>query len=205
MKRRTIRLLVAAAAVSAAVLAVAATGSAHGNRGDRNHDRIPDRWERAFHLSLKVNQAQRDQDHDGMRNRAEFMAGTNPRRADSDDDGTKDDDEGAGTVTSFENGVLVVHLFNGDDVKGTVDDQTEIRCESRAMGPIVVSGARKADEGPGGDDHGDHHGDDRGDDDNEDQCDAGALTAGAVVHEAELKTTAGGLVFREIEIVVASS
>jgi hypothetical protein len=214
MKRRTIRLLVVAAAMCAAVPAVAATGSAHGNRGDRNHDRISDRWERAFHLSLKVNQAQRDQDHDGMRNRAEFMAGTNPRRADSDDDGTKDDDEGAGTVTSFDNGVLVVHLFNGDDVKGTVDDQTEIKCESRPMGPIVVPNARKADEGPGGDDHGDdgdddghHHDgqDDQGDDDNEDQCDASALTAGAAVHEAELKTTAAGLVFREIEIVVSSS
>jgi hypothetical protein len=217
MKRRTIRLLVAAAAVCAAALAVAATGSANGNRGDRNHDRIPDRWERAFHLSLKVNQARRDQDRDGMRNRSEFLAGTNPRRADSDDDGTKDDDEGAGTVTSFDNGVLVVHLFDGDDVKGTVDDQAEIRCESRPMGPIVVSGARKADEGPGGDDHRDedqgdddghrhHHGgrDDRGDDDNEDQCDANALTAGAVVHEAELTTTAGGLVFREIELVVSS-
>ena len=219
MKRRTIRLLVVAAAACAAVLAVAATGSAHGNRGDRNHDRIPDRWERAFHLSLKVNQAKRDQDHDGMRNRAEFMAGTNPRRADSDDDGTKDDDEGAGTVTSFDNGVLVVHLFNGDDVKGTVDDQTEIKCESRPMGPVVVSNARKADEGPGSEDHGDDHGDDDhgdddgdhhggrddpGDDDNGQQCDASALTAGAVVHEAELKTTAAGLVFREIEIVVAS-
>jgi hypothetical protein len=226
MKRRTIRLLVVAAAACAALLAVPTAGSAHGNRGDRNHDRIPDRWERAFHLSLKVDQAKRDQDHDGVRNRAEFLAGTNPRRADSDHDGTKDDDEGAGTVTSFDNGVLVVHLFNGDDVKGTVDDQTEIRCQSRPMGPIVVSNARKADDGPGGGDHGDDPGDDdhsgpghdgddgghqhdgrddHGDDDNDELCDATALTAGAVVHEAELKTTAAGLVFREIEIVSAGS
>ena len=213
MKRRTIRLLVVAAAVCAAALAVATTGSAHGNRGDRNHDRIPDRWERAFHLSLKVNQAGRDQDRDGMRNKDEFLAGTNPRHADSDDDGTKDDDEGAGTVTSFSNGVLMVHLFNGDDVKGTVDDETEIECESRPMGPTVISNARKADDGPG-DDHGDdgaedgdHHDGDRrrGDDGNDDQCDASALTQGAVVHEAELKTTADGLVFKEIEIVVSSS
>ena len=226
MKRRTIRLLVVAAAACAALLAVATSGAAHGNSGDRNRDRIPDRWERAFHLSLKVNQAKRDQDHDGMRNRAEFLAGTNPRRADSDDDGTKDDDEGAGTVTSFDNGVLVIHLFNGDDVKGTVDDQTEIKCQSRPMGPIVVSNARQADDGPGGGDHGDdpgdddhsgpghdgdddgHHNDggrdDRGDDE-EQQCAATALTAGAVVHEAELKTTAAGLVFREIEIVSAGS
>ena len=189
----------------------------------RRIDALPDRQraalmavavdDRPHHLSLKVNQARRDQDRDGMRNRDEFLAGTNPRRADSDEDGTRDDGEGAGTVTSFGNGVLVVHLFNGDDVKGTVDEETEIECESRPMGPVVV-GARKADDGPGrsgdddqGDDDGHHHGDrdEQGDDDDEDECDASALTAGAVVHEAELKTTADGLVFREIEIVVSSS
>jgi hypothetical protein len=81
--------------------------------------------------------------------------------------------------------------------------------------PIVVPAARKADEGPGGDDQGDddgdHHGggdDDgdgqhhqHGDDDQRRDCDATALTTGAVVGEAELKTTAAGLVFRQIEIV----
>jgi len=198
-----------------ALLVVTATGSARSN-GDRNRDRIPDRWERAHHLSLKVNQAKRDQDHDGLRNRGEFLAGTDPRNNDSDDDGTNDGSEGAGTVTSFTGGVLIVHLFNGDDVKGTVDDQTEIECKTRPTGqPTVVPTARKADEGPGGDDQGDddgdHHGggdDDgdgqhhqHGDDDQRRDCDATALTTGAVVGEAELKTTAAGLVFRQIEIV----
>ena len=203
------------ATACAALLVVTATGSARSN-GDRNRDRIPDRWERAHHLSLKVNQAKRDQDHDGLRNRAEFLAGTDPRNNDSDDDGTNDGSEGAGTVTSFTGGVLIVHLFNGDDVKGTVDDQTEIECKTRPMSqPIVVPAARKADEGPGGDDQGDddddHHG--GGDDDGDGQhhqhgefdqrreSDATALTTGAVVGEAELKTTAAGLVFRQIEIV----
>jgi len=203
------------ATACAALLVVTATGSARSN-GDRNRDRIPDRWERAHHLSLKVNQAKRDQDHDGLRNRAEFLAGTDPRNNDSDDDGTNDGSEGAGTVTSFTGGVLIVHLFNGDDVKGTVDDQTEIECKTRPMSqPIVVPAARKADEGPGGDDQGDddgdHHGggdddgdgqhDQQGDDDEQAGCDATALTTGAVVGEAELKTTAAGLVFRQIEIV----
>ncbi len=82
------------------VLLFPATGMARSH-GDRNRDRIPDRWERAHHLSLKVNQAKRDQDHDGLRNRAEFLAGTDPRNDDSDDDGTEDGAEGAGTVTSF--------------------------------------------------------------------------------------------------------
>jgi hypothetical protein len=210
-----IRILMLAAAACAALLVVAATGSARNGSGDRNHDRIPDRWERAYHLSLKVNQARRDQDHDGLRNRAEYLAGTNPRSDDSDDDGTEDGNEGAGTVTSFTNGVLIVHLFNGDDVKGTVDDGTEIECESRPTGPTVTPTARAADDGPGDDDQGeddqggDRHGgegdDDQGDDDNGESCDATALTAGAVVREAELKTTAAGLVFKEIEIVVAAA
>jgi hypothetical protein len=200
MSQRTIRTLLLVAAAFAALLAFAPGAMAHSWRGDRNHDRIPDRWERAHHLSLKVNQAKRDQDHDGLRNRGEFMAGDNPRDDDSDNDGIEDGQEKAGQVVSFTGGVLIVHLFNGDDVKGTVNDDTEIECEH---GDAMA--ARAADDGPGHDsDEGD---DDHGDDDeneNENQagCDASALTPGAVVKEAELKATAAGLVFREIELVV---
>jgi hypothetical protein len=195
MSTRTIRILILFAVICAALLVGAATGSARGS-GDRNRDRIPDRWERAHHLSLKVNQARRDQDHDGLRNRAEFLAGTDPRDEDSDDDGTDDGDEGAGTITSFTGGVLTIHLFNGDDVKAKVDASTEIECEDRegASGTAVA-----ADDDPGDDDHGD---DDAGDDhERGDDCAGDALTAGAVVQEAELKTTSAGLVFEEIEIV----
>jgi hypothetical protein len=208
MSQRPIRTLLLAAAAFAALLAFAPGAMAHSWRGDRNHDRIPDRWERANHLSLKVNQAKRDQDHDGLRNRAEFMAGDDPRDDDSDNDGIEDGQEKAGTITSFTNGVLIVHLFNGDDVKGTVDDNTEIECEHG-------DAARAADDGPGhdgdegDDDHGDRsgpgHGDDEGDGDDEDEdeagCDASALVPGAVVKEAELKATAAGLIFREIELI----
>src|ERR671930_2340269 len=149
MSHRTIRTLLLIATACAALLAFAPGAMAHSWKGDRNHDRIPDRWERANHLSLKVNQARRDQDHDGLRNRAEFLAGDNPRDDDSDDDGIEDGQEKAGTVVSFTGGVLIVHLFNGDDVKGTVDDNTEIECEHAQ--PMA---ARTADDGPG-DDHGD--------------------------------------------------
>jgi hypothetical protein len=62
---------------------------------DRNHDRIPDRWERAHHLTLRVNQAKRDQDHDGLVNRSEYLYHTNPRRKDSDRDGVLDGREDA--------------------------------------------------------------------------------------------------------------
>jgi hypothetical protein len=203
MSHRTIRTLLLIATACAALLAFAPGAMAHSWKGDRNHDRIPDRWERANHLSLKVNQARRDQDHDGLRNRAEFLAGDNPREADTDDDGIEDGQEKAGTVVSFTGGVLIVHLFNGDDVKGTVDADTEIECED------TTTAARAADDG-GGDDHGDDDNDDQGDDDQGDDdndedeagCDAAALTQGAIVKEAELKATATGLVFREIELIV---
>jgi hypothetical protein len=210
MSHRTIRLLVLLAATVAALLAFAPGAMARSWHGDRNHDRIPDRWERAHHLSLKVNQAKRDQDHDGLRNRGEFLAGDNPRDADTDDDGIDDGQEKAGTVVSFTGGVLIVHLFNGDDVKGTVDDNTEFECE-QAQPTTTTTTARTADDGPGDDDHGDdNHGDDHGDDDEGDDdddqgqagCDASLLTPGAVVGEAELKATAAGLVFTEIELVI---
>jgi hypothetical protein len=209
MSHRNVRTLLLLAATCVAALVFPAAGMARSH-GDRNGDRIPDRWERAHHLSLKVNQAKRDQDHDGLRNRAEFKAGDNPRDADTDDDGIKDGQEKAGQVVSFTGGVLIVHLFNGDDVKGTVDDNTEIECEDAEATTPTAPAARAADEGPGhgGDEGDDDHGDgdhNEGDDDNEDHgqpgCDATKLTPGAVVGEAELKATAGGLVFRKIELV----
>ena len=214
MSHRTVRTLLFVACAFAAVLAFPASGMARSH-GDRNGDRIPDRWERAHHLSLKVNQAKRDQDHDGLRNKAEFMAGDNPRDADTDDDGIEDGQEKAGQVLTFTGGVLTVHLFNGDDVKGTVDANTEIECEgAAATAPTSPApAARAADDGP--DDGGDHgedtrvgdeqgdqgdQGDDNGEDHNQPGCDATKLTPGAVVQEAELKATAAGLVFEKIEL-----
>jgi cytoskeletal protein RodZ len=70
------------------LLAIALPGAAAAR--DRNHDKIPDKWERSHHLSLHKNQAKRDQDRDNLKNRKEFKAGTNPRDADTDDDGVPD-------------------------------------------------------------------------------------------------------------------
>src|SRR4051794_33305417 len=67
-------------AAFAAVLLLPASALAR----DRNHDNLPDRWEHAHHLSLKHDQARRDQDRDGVRNRGEFKHGLNPRKDDSD-------------------------------------------------------------------------------------------------------------------------
>ena len=184
---------------------------------DRNHDRIPDKWEKRHDLSLKHKQGRRDQDHDGLKNRGEFRAHLNPRDADTDDDGIDDGDEHPGEVKSFENGVLTISLFNGDTIKGLVDDDTEIECDDDADDD-------RGHHHRGDDDHGDHHGDhgddddhdgedDHGDDDamaarhhgddddegNED-CGTEALVAGAKVLEAELKIRDGAAVWDEVEL-----
>jgi hypothetical protein len=56
----------------------------------RDHDKLPDRWERKHHLNVKKNDARRDRDHDGLNNLREYRAHTNPRKKDSDRDGLKD-------------------------------------------------------------------------------------------------------------------
>src|SRR3954447_6802057 len=112
----------------AASLALVSAASAH----DRNRDRIPDRWERAHHLSLRVNQARRDQDHDGLNNRGEFRAHLNPRKADTDGDGITEGDENAGRIASFTGGVLTIDLAGGGTLTGEVTDETEIECGESA-------------------------------------------------------------------------
>src|SRR3954470_18643332 len=160
------RSLITTAACALALLAVPAGASAKTH--DRNHDGLPDRWERAHHLSLHANQARRDQDHDGLRNRAEFRHGTNPRRADTDGDGLpdgaevetgndprKDDTDGdgrddgqenAGKVTDFTNGVLTITLADNSTIKGAVTPQTEVKCEG-AQGEDRARAARDGGDG----------------------------------------------------------
>jgi hypothetical protein len=212
MSRTLSRFLIAlaATAVAAALAFVVAPGADaqrhHKTRfADRNHDRIPDTWERRYRLSLRVNQARRDQDHDGLNNRQEFIAGDNPRKADSNHDGTDDSQEGAGTVTSFAGGKLTITLFNGDVVTATLNDQTELKCQPSPMA-TTGSTARAADDGPGNDDQGDDDNEnEQGDDDDQGAqqpgCDTSLLTAGRGVNEAEAKATAAGLVWEEVKIV----
>lgn len=82
-----IRLLLFGVAL-AALLAV--PGAAMARSRDRDHDKLPDKWEKKFHLSTHRNNANGDPDHDGLTNLGEFRSGTNPRRADTDRDGIND-------------------------------------------------------------------------------------------------------------------
>src|SRR5690242_20710851 len=101
-------------------------GAAQAKSADRNHDGLPDRWERAHHLSVHVNQARRDQDHDGLNNRGEYKAGFDPRDRDSDDDGIIDGRSNTGSVTAYKDGVLTVSLAKGGTLTATVNDTTRV-------------------------------------------------------------------------------
>ena len=86
MKRN--KKIAAAVGVLAALLVAVPSLAAQGRDG--NDDGLPDRWERHHHLSLKVNQAPKDQDADGLRNKGEYREGTDPRDPDTDGDGAED-------------------------------------------------------------------------------------------------------------------
>ncbi|MDX6590381.1 MAG: hypothetical protein QOI84_1655 [Solirubrobacterales bacterium] len=181
---------------------------------DRNHDHIPDRWEKRHRLSLNVNQARRDQDGDHLRNLAEFRAGDNPRKADSDGDGIPDGEENAGTIASFDSttGMLVIDLFGTETVSGLVTEETEISCEdssgSAGTSSDEQSGDDNGDQGQeSGDDNGGEEdvGDDNsgpGGDDNgeEGNCTTADLVPGAVVHEADLQVANGTATFDEVDL-----
>ena len=140
-----------ALAIGAALLMVPAGALA---KRDRDHDRMPDKWEKRHHLNVHANDARRDPDGDHLSNLSEFRHHTDPQKADTDNDGVDDenelrddtnprsddsDDDGvddaneiSGTVVSFANGVLTIQRAaeGGGTVAGTVNDATDIECEN---------------------------------------------------------------------------
>jgi hypothetical protein len=79
-------------AVSMLILAfsLAVPGAAAGKARDRDHDRLPDKWEKRHHLPTKQRSTKGDPDRDRLTNLREYRAHTNPKRADTDRDGFKD-------------------------------------------------------------------------------------------------------------------
>ena len=210
-----------------AVALFAIPASADAARRDRDHDGLPDRWEKKFHLSTTKKNARKDPDHDGLRNigefrhrtnprdadthndslrdRSEIEVGDNPRDRDSDDDGVEDGDEFAGTVQSFDSstGVLTILLADGQTtVSGRVDASTEIECENRTLSAASSGSDEGGNSGPGGGDNsGPGSGDSGRDEDEENACTTADLTPGRVVHEAELVPDGnGGFVFEKVEL-----
>jgi hypothetical protein len=209
-KRLAGALLVAALGIMALMLPGIAAAK------DRNHDRIPDRWEKRHGLSVRVNQAHRDQDRDKLVNRQEWKAGDDPLDRDSDNDGTPDGQEGAGTIASFDGTTLTIDLFHGQSLSGLVTDATEIKCEGANRGPGNDGEDGNRGPGNGDDDNGgqggddkvtasDHGGDDgpghdEGDGNENASCSTADLVPGAVVDEAELRAASGDAVFHEVEL-----
>ena len=81
--------------IAVAIAAIATTGAhaqptAAASARDRDHDGLPDGWERRHGLSTKRKSAGGDPDRDGLSNRREHKHRTHPRKADTDGDGVKD-------------------------------------------------------------------------------------------------------------------
>jgi hypothetical protein len=212
--------LVVIGALAAAFMVVPAVAMASK---DRDHDGLPDKWEKKFHLSTHTNNAKGDPDRDHLSNRKEFKFGLNPRKADSDGDRTPDNEEQAGVVRSFQNGVLTIDELNGGSVSGNVDNSTEIECGDRNE----VQDDDANDDNAGGNDQRDHEdgsgdtgqtntqagdnepGDNENENENEqgdddqglNQCSTADLVPGAKVHEAKLSVNSTGHHFDKIELM----
>src|SRR5689334_20512280 len=73
-----------------AISCLATPAVAQAAKRDRDSDRLPDRWEHKYHLSLTKKSAKGDPDKDRLTNRQELKLRTNPRKADTDGDRLKD-------------------------------------------------------------------------------------------------------------------
>ena len=139
-----------------------------------------------------------DGDHDGLSNRSEERTGHDAGDRDSDDDGTEDGDEIVGSVVSFSGTTLVIKLNDGSQLTGTVTPQTEIECERSETPPTATKASDDddKDEVESSDDDGREH-----DEDDGDACGTEVLTAGTIVHEAELEAGTSGATWTELEIL----
>jgi hypothetical protein len=100
------------------VLAYIAVTASAGTPRDRDHDRMPDRWERKHDLSPTKRNGKRDPDGDHLRNRREFRIRTHPKRADTDRDRLRD-------------GAEVRRFHTNPRRKDTDRDGFKDRCELR--------------------------------------------------------------------------
>ena len=172
--RRSI-LTTATCAAFVVMSSVATAGAASHHSRDRDRDALPDKWEKAHHLSTRSVSTFKDPDHDGLSNRAEFLDGTNPRKADSDHDGVKDgrehnlastdDPRATAVVVSLTNDVLTLRLAdNSTTVVGNVTAKTKIECETVETTTTPTDPTTAARRSHGSDDSSDDSSDDQGED-----------------------------------------
>jgi hypothetical protein len=214
--------------VLAALLALPAGAMAKSH--DRDHDGLPDKWEHKFHLSTHKKSAKGDPDKDGLNNIGEFKAGTNPRKADTNNDGVNDanadqDHDGVDNLDEQQEGTNPRDpdtdndgIEDGNEVSGTIVSFVE---DSANPGTGVLT-IKLADDstisgkvdstteiecrtaGSEGDRHDRHGADDsQGDDHGDDHgnCTTADLTAGTAVHEAELNGSGDQAVFEKVKLL----
>ncbi|MGI8673828.1 MAG: hypothetical protein ACR2KD_00855 [Thermoleophilaceae bacterium] len=157
MKKIKLMLL---AVVAMAVLALPGAALAHGS--DRDHDKLPDRWELRHQFSVHAKSAAADTDRDGLSNGGEYDAGLNPRDTDTDNDGVDDGDEdpdndGLDNEDEENLGTKVDDVDSDDDgIDGDDSDDSVDSVDDDSVDSV------DDDQGEDDDDQGD---DDQGDDD----------------------------------------
>jgi hypothetical protein len=109
----------------------------------------------------------------------------------------------AGTVQSFNNGVLTIMLNDGSTVSGAVTNDTEIECEAADTmmsahedggGTDGTSGDTSSGDGVSGDNEAENE------NEVEMNCSTANLTPGTVVKEAELRISSTGSVWKDLEL-----
>jgi hypothetical protein len=115
----------------AALLAL--PGAAMAKSRDRDHDKLPDKWEKKFHLSTHKKSAKGDPDRDRFNNLAEFRSKTNPRKKDSDRDGVRDpnDDTDHDGLTNRE------EIHGGTNPCDRDSDDDGVRDDEETIGTVA--------------------------------------------------------------------
>jgi hypothetical protein len=129
--------------------------------------------------------------------------------------------ESAGTVKSFEKGVLTITLKDGTPVSGMVTEETRLECQSATPSPTTGDDDQGAGDDQSGAESGEHgastahaadHGSQQGEGGSDDQgdgsgggsqqsCTTAALVPNAVVGEAELKLSSAGAVWEKVQLL----
>jgi hypothetical protein len=127
--------------------------------------------------------------------------------------------ETAGTVASYENGVLTIKLNNESTVSGLVTENTEIECESASPTPTTTdeddqgggddqSGSESGEHGGSSTQHGDGRhsqgdgGEGQGDEGEPQSCPANPLAKGVIVRKAELRLSSTGAVWEKVDLIL---
>jgi hypothetical protein len=164
----------------------------------RDHDKLPDRWERKHHLNVKKNDAKRDRDHDGLSNYREYRAHTNPRKKDSDrdglrdgaerrfgfnprdrdsdNDGIKDGRENAGKIKQVSGSAITIRLAAGGKLTARLGDTLAVACapangSDQPSGDAPDASDPAEDAGDPAEDSGDDPSEDGDDPDADDESD----------------------------------